>query len=388
MDISYNLLAPGPVNLHPQVQKALALPMIHHRTPEFDKILARVLSRLKKVFATEQPVFVMSATGSGGMEALLVNTMRPGDKVLGIDSGKFGERWGEMVSVFSGELIRHKVDWGQAVKLSDVKRLLDTHKDIRILICQACETSTAVLHPIEELGALIRNYPNVLFLVDGITALGALPINMDEWGIDGLVGGSQKAFMLPTGLTLFSFSKKAWGIIEKNPTPRFYFDVRRELKANKTGETFFSSNVTLIRALDVVLDLIDENKNGLADLFSEIEKRAQFTRKYTAKLGLSLYSERPSPSLTALKVPTHLDGQKIRSQLEEKFKITIMGGQDHARGKIIRIGHMGYITWLQMKDFILALGSVLNNLDPSLCRAEDMKSLHLDMLEELKKYNE
>ena len=121
-----------------------------------------------------------------------MNTMRPGDKVLGIDSGKFGERWCEMVSVFSGELIRHKVDWGQAVKLSDVKRLLDTHKDIRILICQACETSTAVLHPIEELGALIRNYPNVLFLVDGITALGALPINMDEWGIDGLVGDHKK----------------------------------------------------------------------------------------------------------------------------------------------------------------------------------------------------
>ncbi len=377
MDTAYNVLAPGPVNLHPRVREALALPMIHHRTPEFDKILNRVLSRLKSVFATQQPVFILSATGSGGMEALLVNTMQAGDKVLAIDSGKFGERWCEMVKVFGGIPLQHKVPWGQAVKVNDIEALLEKQKNIRIVLCQSCETSTGVVHPIEKLGALISKYPDTLFLVDGITALGAFPLPMDEWHIDGLVGGSQKAFMLPTGLTLFSFSQKAWQKIEQNPTPRFYFDVRKELSANKNGETFFSSNVTLIRALDVVLDLIEEN--GIQFLYREIHNRAQFTRTFAQRLGFTLYAEAPSDSLTALVVPSGIDGQKIRARLEEKFKITIMGGQDQAKGKIIRIGHMGYISWTQMKDLILKLGDILHEMNPSFCSSEQMLQLAQQM---------
>lgn len=377
MSPAYNLFAPGPVNLHPKVLETLALPMIHHRTPEFDQILSQALSKLKTVFATQQSVYVMSATGSGGMEALLINVLQAGDAVLGIESGKFGERWCEMAKVYGARLTTLKVPWGQAVAVADVKEALEKNPKIKIVMCQACETSTGVVHPIQELGELISQFPETLFLVDGITALGAMPLPMDEWHIDGLVGGSQKAFMLPTGLTLFSFSKKAWKKIETNPTPRFYFDVRKEKAANEKGETYFSSNVTLIRALLVVLQIIEEK--GLNSLFAEIEKRAQFTRHFAPKLGFQLYANKPSNSLTALTVPNSIDGQKLRSSLEEKFSITVMGGQDQAKGKIIRIGHMGYIQPEQMIDLMLKLAEVLKQLGVSNLEADRLKLLETEM---------
>ncbi len=377
MDTEYNVLAPGPVNLHPRVQAALALPMIHHRTPEFDRILARVLARLKNVFQTSEPVFISTSTGSGGMEALLVNVLEKGDRVLGIDSGKFGERWCEMAETFGGTLDRMQVPWGKAVSAADVEKHLQAHPDTKIVLCQACETSSGVVHPIHEIGAAIQKYPDTLFLVDGITALGAMPLPMDLWNIDGLVGGSQKAFMLPTGLSLFAFSKKAWKKIEKNPTPRFYFDVRKERKANEKGETFFSSNVSLVRALDVVLDLIEER--GLKTLFKDIEQRAIFTRQFAQKMGLKLFAEKPSSSLTALTVPMTIDSAKVRQALEEKHHITIMGGQDQVKGKILRIGHMGYIQPKQMVELMMKLGEVLHGYDDELCPPSTMRSLETEM---------
>lgn len=362
---NYNVLAPGPVNLHPDVQKALALPMIHHRTPEFDAILKRVLNGLKKVFGTKQNCFLLSSTGSGGMEALLVNVLSPGDRVLAIDSGKFGERWAEMAKTYQAQVLVHKVPWGQAVNPADIEMLLQREKGIKLVLCQACETSTGVLHPIRELGALITKYNDTLFLVDGITALGALPLPMDEWKIDGLVGGSQKAFMLPTGLSLLSFSEKALRVVNSAQSPRFYFDIRKEIKANSNGETFFSSNVTLIRALDVVLRLMEGQGDSL---YQEIAKRAQFTREYAPRMGFSKYTESPSPSLTALRVPDGIDSSQLRTKLEEKHRITIMGGQDQAKGKIIRIGHMGHITQEQMLQLMLALADTLRELghDPKI----------------------
>ena len=351
--------------------------MIHHRTPEFDRILSNVLTKLKSVFATEQSVFILSATGSGGMEALLINVLEKDDTVLGIDSGKFGERWCEMAQTYGAKLHTLKVPWGEAVQVSAVAEHLKKYPETKIVMCQACETSSGVVHPVRELGELIHQYPNTLFLVDGITALGAMPLEMDAWHIDGLVGGSQKAFMLPTGLTLFSFSKKAWKKIEANKNPRFYFDVRKEKAANDKGETFFSSNVTLIRALSVVLNLIEEK--GLKSLFAEIEKRAAFTREFGQKMGLTLFAKSPSASLTALTVPSQIDSQKIRTELEKNHHITIMGGQDQAKGKILRIGHMGYILPEQMVELMMKLGSVLNHHDKNLCAPDKMQALESDM---------
>lgn len=369
----YSLLAPGPVNLHPEVRKALSLPMIHHRTPEFDKILKRVLSGMKQIFQTQEDVFLMTATGSGGMEALLVNILSPGDKVIAIVSGKFGERWAEMAQVYGAEVTIVNVAWGEAVEPKTIADLLQKNPETRAVLCQACETSTAVAHPIEELGKIIKNFPETLFLVDGITALGAYPLPMDAWSIDGIVAGSQKAFMLPTGMAFISFSKKAWNFIPQAKTPRFYYDVRKEKKANSAGETFYSSNVAIIRALDVVLNLI--NEKGLDHHFKSIHRRAEFIRKFAQELGFGLYAKNPSDSVTALLVPANMDGQKIRLFLEENFNITIMGGQDQAKGKIIRVGHMGYIQDSEQLHLIQSLGETLRHFDSQVINSEKISGV-------------
>lgn len=369
----YSLLAPGPVNLHPEVRKVLALPMIHHRTPEFDRILKRVLSGIKNVFQTSQDVFLLTSTGSGGMEALLVNILSPGDKVLAIVSGKFGERWADMAKTFGADVTVLDVPWGTAVKIGDVEAFLKKNPNTRAVLCQACETSTAVAHPIEDLGKLIKNYSETLFLVDGITALGAYPLPMDAWHIDGIVAGSQKAFMLPTGMSFLSFSKKAEPFIDKATCPRYYFDIRKEKKANANGETYFSSNVALIRALDVVLNLLQQK--GLDSLFHDNHRRAEFTRYFGLKLGFTLYAESPSDSVTALQVPPQMDGQKLRLHLEQVHNITIMGGQDQAKGKIIRIGHMGYIQDHELIRLVECLGYTLRHFDPDFMSLEHISNL-------------
>lgn len=379
------LLAPGPVQLHPEVQKALSLPMIHHRTPEFDQILARVLSKLPQLFHTQNPCYMLSSTGSGGMECLLVNVLHPGDHILAIVSGKFGERWAEMASTFGAKVTTLNVPWGQAVKPEQVEKILNDNSDISIVLCQACETSCGVAHPIKELGLIIQNHAQTLFLVDGITALGAYPILMDDWHIDGLVGGSQKAFMLPTGMSFLSFSQKAWQKINSNSRPRFYFDIRKERKANQNGETYFSSNVCIIRALDIVIKLIEEK--GLQKHYQEISQRAEWTRKFGQKIGLKLYAESPSDSVTSFLLPTTIDGQKLRAHLEKTYDITIMGGQDQAKGKIIRIGHMGYIQAHEMYSLFENLIQSLQHFDPHIFNQLNLEQISHEARAELQHWS-
>lgn len=334
------LLAPGPVQLHPEVQKILAHPMIHHRTPEFDTILARVLENLKNFFQTKQPVLIQTSTGSGGMEALIVNLLNPGEEVLAIVSGKFGERWADMAEVYGGRVQRLNCDWGKPVDPSQVKKILSDNPNIKIVLTQATETSTATAHDIKALAEIVSK-TDALLLVDGITAVGAYDICMDEWKIDGLVAGSQKAVMLPTGLCFVCLSERAWAKAKTCKTPRFYFDLQKELKSNQKGETYFSSAVAHIKALDFVLT--DISKTGLQKHFAGQKRRADFTREVAKQMGLTLYSSAPSDSVTALNVPEGIDGAKLREHLEKKYQVTVMGGQDQAKGKILRIGHMGYI---------------------------------------------
>ena len=352
------LLAPGPVQLHPEVQNILSQPMIHHRTPEFDQILKRAFTGLKYLFQTEQPVYMHTSTGSGGMESLLVNLLNQGDEVLSIVSGKFGERWADMAEVYGAKVHRMNITWGQAVNPADVESFLQKNLNIKIVLCQATETATATAHNIQALGLIVAQTP-ALFIVDGITAVGAYNIRMDEWKIDGLVAGSQKAVMLPTGMSYVSFSQKAWAVVEKCKTPRYYFDLRREQKANLNGETLFSTPVPIVRALDFVLTRIQQI--GLQTHFQQLRRRADFTRAMAAQMNLELYSKSPSDSVTALVVPAGLDGVALRGHLEKKYLVTVMGGQDQAKGKIIRIGHMGYITELDMIETMFRLAQALKD---------------------------
>lgn len=367
------LLAPGPVQLHPEVQKILSQPMIHHRTPEFDQVLARVLKNLKYLFVTKNPVFIQTSTGSGGLESVLVNVLNPGDTVLAIVSGKFGERWADMAEVFGAKVQRLNVEWGKAVDPKQVEKILQHNPEIKIVLCQACETSTATAHDIQSLGKIIHK-TRALFLVDGITAAGAYPMPMDEWHIDGLVAGSQKALMLPTGLSLVCFSEKAWVVAKTAQTPRFYFDLRQEHKANQKGETLFSSPVPLIKALDFVLARVQELT--LEKHFKQLRRRADFTRAIACEMGLKLFSSSPSDSVTALVLPAGIDGVQFREQFEKKYAVTVMGGQDQLKGKIIRIGHMGYILDEHLMETMYRLALCLKdfgvNLDAEMIQAKSV----------------
>jgi aspartate aminotransferase-like enzyme len=376
------LLAPGPVQLHPEVQRILAQPMIHHRTPEFDGILARVLQNLKSFFQTKMPVLIQTSTGSGGMEALLVNLLNPGEEVLALVTGKFGERWAEMAEVYGARVHRLNSDWGKPADPEKVRIILKDNPNIKLVLTQATETSTATAHDVQKLADIVSK-TDALLLVDGITAVGAYDIKMDDWKIDGLVAGSQKAVMLPTGLSFVCLSERAWEKVKTCKTPRYYFDLQRELKANQKGETFFSSAVAHIKALDFVLS--DISKKGLAKHFAEQKRRADFTRALAPQMGLSLYSASPSDSVTGLIVPEGVDGAKLREHLEKKYLVTVMGGQDQAKGKIIRIGHMGYIQDNDMIETMYRLALALKdfsfNIDPEKVKAASMSWLKAHPLE-------
>jgi aspartate aminotransferase-like enzyme len=294
-----------------------------------------------------------TSTGSGGMESALVNTLNPGDQVLAIVSGKFGERWAEMAEVYGAKVQRINVEWGKSVDPKEVEKTLQQNPEIKIVLCQACETSTATAHDIQALGKIIS-----------ITATGAYNIPMDDWHIDVLIAGSQKAVMLPTGLALIGFSEKAWKVAETARTPRYYFDLRKELKSNKNGETFVSSPVPLIRALDYVLLRIQEIT--LEKHFKQLRRRADFTRAIAKEMDLKLFSSSPSDSVTALVLPAGLNGVQFREELEKKYAVTVMGGQDQLKGKIIRIGHMGYILDDHMIETMYRLALCLKDFGVSI----------------------
>lgn len=365
------LMTPGPVPVPPDVLSTLSNPIEHHRTPEFQKCLERVLTKLPKVFGTTQRAFMHVSTGSGGMESLLINVLNPGDTVAAIVSGKFGERWADMAEAYGANVHRFEVTWGEAAEPKAFETWLSKlPKKPDIVLSQACETSTAVLHPVREITQIVRkSAPDALILIDAITALGALSLPMDEWDLDGIVGGSQKAFMLPTGLSFVAWSARAWKKIPTAKTPRFYFDIREELEANKRGETNFSSAVPLVRALDVVFTQID-SFGGLEQLYKRLDTLASATREAATTLGFELLAKSPSPSLTAILAPAGVDGAKWRSLLESKYGLVLMGGQDSLKGKIVRIGHMGYISDADLLTAIRAIAESANDLKPGLIAKE------------------
>lgn len=354
---SYRLLTPGPVPLPTEVLNALAQPILHHRTPEFEAILQRVWAGLKWIFETEQQVMMLTSTGSGAMEAALVNTLSPGDSVLAVINGKFGERWADMAERFGAIVTRIQVPWGESVQIAQLQSELKKTGDYKALLVQAVETSTATQNPIFEIGQLLKNHPQCLFMVDAITGLGAMTLPMDQWGIDVMVAGSQKAFMLPTGLSFIALSDKAWQAQKHAKMPRYYFDLELELKANKKGQTYFSSANSHTVALDVVFQRFIKRGKNLIKARCEI--LAEATRAAGQALGLKVYSKSPAVSVTALELPVSVDGQKLRDHLEKKYFVTFMGGQDQLQGKILRIGHLGYITDEDMRAGFTSLAESL-----------------------------
>ena len=355
------LLTPGPTPVPERAALKMAEPIIHHRTPEFEAILTKVREQLRWLFQTKEEVIIFASSGTGAMEASVSNLLSTGDKALVIKGGKFGERWAEILKAYKIETIEIPVEWGKPLDLKKVEEVLAAHPEIRAVYVQASETSTGIKYPIRELAALIGPRENTLLVVDAITALGVFPLPMDEWKIDVLVTGSQKALMLPPGLAFAALSQKAWKFAEKSNLPRYYFNFKKELKNLQKNQNAYTPAVSLIIGLHEVLSMMQEE--GLEKIFERNARMARATREAMLTLGLSLFApDSPSDAVTAVLVPSGMDAGKIIKHVWEKQGIKIADGQDQAKGKIFRIAHMGYIRELDLLVGIAAIEMALKDL--------------------------
>lgn len=348
------LFTPGPSPVPPEVLLEMARPIIHHRTPEFSAALDSARERLKPLYGTASEVIVLSSTGTGAMEAAVINLLQPGEHAIFVNGGKFGERWGKLLDVFG--IIGHevRVEWGRAARPEQIDDAFKAYPESRAVLVQASETSTCAVHPIAPIGEVTRRR-DAMLIVDGITSVGVFEQKMDEWGVDGFVTGSQKALMLPPGLGMVALSARAIDVAKKIKTPRFYFDLLKELKAQRDEHTTaWTAAVSLIFGLNKSLEMI--HGEGLPRVYARHMLMAESTREAALALGMKLLSpDNPAPGVTGILVPDGLDGGKLVKFLRDNLSVSIQGGQDQMKGKLVRIGHMGYLSPF---DMLIAVGAV------------------------------
>ena len=355
------LLTPGPTPVPDDVRLAEAKPAIYHRTKEFLEIFEKISNDLKTVFKTKNIVLTFLSSGTGAMEGAVANTLSPGDKALCIKGGKFGERWAKICEAYGIEVVPLDVEWGDYAKPEEVKNLLEKEPDIKAVFATLCETSTGTLFPIEKYGPLIRQRAGTIFVVDAISGLTACDLQTDNWNVDICVSASQKGLMLPPGLAFVSISEKTWKFVDTSKCPKFYFDFKKQLKALKEKTpTPYTPGISLIRALDKSLSRIE--KSGIDKVILRSEKLALAFREAAKTLGLEVFSKNPANAVTAIKVPQGLDGTRLEKILDEKYGVRVAEGQDHLKGKIIRIAHAGYIGKLDIIAAISALEFSLRDL--------------------------
>lgn len=353
------LFTPGPTPIFPLAQKAMSSPILYHRSKAFVELLSGVREGLKKLVGTRNEVLILSSSGTGAMEAAILNLCSPGDEVLVIRAGKFGGRWAQIVKAHALTVRILDIPLGEVPTIAQVKTLMMQYPNAKALLIQACETSTGVNFPVSEIAALTKK-SDLLLVVDAVSYLGVSPFYMDNWGVDVMVSASQKGLMLPPGLSFVCFNEKAWAAQKKSKLTKYYFDLAKERKAIENNQTAYTSSVTLIQGLAVVLSYVHEI--GMQTLFSTIHQKAQALRNAVQTLGLDLFAKVPSDGLVSIAVPHKIDGTKIVTKLRDEYSMTIAGGQDELKGKIIRIACMGYV---QSEDLILlfeALEKVLVEL--------------------------
>jgi serine---pyruvate transaminase len=355
------LLAPGPTPVPPEVLLAMAAPIIHHRSPDFLPVLDSAKKGLQWLYQTKNDVLILSATGTGGMVGAVNNFFSRGDRVLVINGGKFGERWTKICQAYELQVEEIVVEWGYAVKPEMVEEQLRKHNDIKGVFVQATETSTGVYHDIKALASIVRKHGDTLFIVDAISALVAHDLRTDEWGIDIMIGGSQKGVMLPPGIAFASVSEKAWKKAETSKLPKFYFNFKKERENLAKNQTNFTSPVTLIIGLNESLKMLQSE--GLGNVFKRHETLADAMRKAVQAIGLDIYpKESPSNSVTAIMTPSGIDGQAVYKNLREKYGITAAGGQDKAKGKVFRIAHLGYSDRFDVITAVAGIEMVLKGM--------------------------
>jgi aspartate aminotransferase-like enzyme len=353
------LFTPGPTPVPESVMLKMAEPIIHHRHPEFREIFKRVNENLKYVFQTNQPVLTLTCSGTGGVESTFVSLFSPGDTVIAANGGKFGARWVTMPRTFGLNAVEIKVDWGKAPTREQVLNALREHPEAKAVYLVHSETSTGTATNVEALARLIRENSNALVCVDGITAIGAHEFRFDEWGIDVCVTGSQKGLMIPPGLAFVAVSKRAREAMETSTLPKFYFDLRKALKAHEKDDAPWTPAITLILGVDSALQMI--RAEGIENIWKRHERLATGLREGIRGMGLQLFSESPSYAVTPVWLPPGIEWKVFNKTLKEKYGITIAGGQDDYAGKIFRVSHLGYYDELDMITIISALEMTLSD---------------------------
>ena len=339
--IKKRLLTPGPTMVPERVLEALSRPVLYHRSPEFKEIFLDTRKRLKRLFRTSGEVLILTSSGTGAMEAAVVNLFKPGDSAVVVVGGKFGERWKELCEVYGVRPVVIEVEWGRSVNPEDIEKAIKENPEVKGVLVQICETSTGTVHDVKGIGKVLKNYPDVLLIADGITAYGVYDIPTDEWGIDVAITGSQKALMTPPGLAVISLNERAVKRLEEVETRSYYFNLKKELKNQKKGQTAYTTGTSLVVALNEALKMIEEE--GLTNVAKRHELLAKATRAGVEAIGLKLFSERPANGVTAIYAPEGINGQDVVKIAREEFGITIAGGQAHLKGKIFRLSHMGYV---------------------------------------------
>lgn len=353
------LMTPGPAPVPEDVLLELARPVIHHRSAEAKEVVIDVIAGLKEVFQTKHDVLIFTASGTGAAEAAMINTVPRGKKAIVLNAGYFADRWVKVCKPYGIEAVSLETEWGLPVDPQQVENALKAHPDATMVIGTLSETSTGTGHPVEAIGKIVAE-TEAVFMVDGISGVGAMECRTDAWGVDLLVVGSQKALMLPPGLSFVSVSPKAWAKIDACPTCCFYFDMKLARKKMVEFDTPFTPAHTLILALRQALKRL--RTEGIENVWKRHARMSEACQAGVVALGLELFSARPAEGLTVFRLPDGVKDSAVRNKLFDKFGITIVGGQDKLKGKILRIGHMGYMDELDVISGLAALEMVLGEI--------------------------
>ncbi|MBE9011659.1 alanine--glyoxylate aminotransferase family protein [Pseudanabaenaceae cyanobacterium LEGE 13415] len=363
MDDKLMLMIPGPTPVPEQVLSAMSKHPIGHRSGDFGKIVAEVTQNLKWLHQTQNDLLILAASGTGAMEAGIINFLSPGDRVLVATNGKFGERWAEVTDAYGLQTERVTAEWGKPLDPEAIRERLesDREKQIKAVIVTHSETSTGVINDLETINRHVKAHGEALIIVDTVTSLGATSVPVDEWGLDVVASGSQKGYMIPPGLGFVAVSPKAWEAYKTAKLPRYYLDLGKYRKSSAKDTTPFTPAINLFYAMQAALRMMQAE--GLENIFARHERQRQATRAAVKGLGMPLFAadECSSPAITAV-MPNGVDAEKIRKVMRNRFDIALAGGQDHLSGKIFRIGHLGFVSDRDILTAIAALEATLQEL--------------------------
>ena len=350
------LLTPGPTPVPERIALRMARPVVHHRSPEFAATLSRVRRELASLCGTREDVVLLGATGTGAMEAALVSLLKPGEDAVVVEAGKFGERWRRLALAHGVVPSLVRCEWGRAVDPEQVREALRDRPAARAVFVQAVESSTGVLHPIEEL-ARVTHDAGALLVVDAVSALGALPLPMDAWNIDVLVGAGHKALGLPPGLAFVAASERAWARTESAGLSRYYFDLRRERERQRDNQTMWTAPVSLVEGLDESLLLLREE--GLENVYARCALLGRAARAGMNALGFETFAQVPSPSITCVRAPERIDTDRLVRLIQERHGVRLAGGQERLKGRTLRLAHFGYLDGF---DLLIAVAAIERGL--------------------------